>query len=487
MISDFISIAVHCLTILNFMFAIFVVFFERKNPSSIWAWLMVITLLPCFGFIVYMIFGFEGRKHKKFSQKAQRDNILEAEYIKYMDVNINNQTKYFYTDNILDIPHTEYLNNVVLLNIVSAKSPYITNNSVDIFHEGNSKFEKLFEDIANAKKFIHLQYYLVHSDELGNELIKALAKKAKEGVEVKLMYDGIGNIGNDLGFGRELKEAGGEIGLFFPPKWIRLNYRNHRKIAVIDGSIGYVGGLNIGDEYLGKSDKFGFWRDSHIRIVGDSVKEMELRFFMDWNFTNGTPLKIDNRYFPEVEKLDSSVGIQILSSGPDTSWNTIQYGYFKMITEANKNLYIATPYFVPDDSILEALKTSALSGVDVRIIIPAKPDHPFVYWSSLSYLGELLEAGVKCYEYTKGFIHAKVMTMDGMITSVGTANMDVRSFKLNFETNAFIYDTKISADFEKQFDIDFKDCREITKEAYLKMGNITRIKEAFSRLISPIL
>lgn len=487
MFAEFISILLHVLTILNFLFALFVVFFERKNPSSIWAWLMVITLLPFIGFIIYMIFGFEGRKHKKFAQKAKDDEEILKKYLSRYDADMSMQNDYFYKDNILPMPNTEYLNNVVLMNIVSARSPYVTNNSVEVFHEGVSKFERLLEDIKHAKKFVHVQYYLLHDDKLGHRLMEALTEKAKEGIEVKLMYDGIGNVGNDLSFGNRLKRAGGEVGLFFPPRWIRINYRNHRKICVIDGYIGYVGGLNVGDEYVSQSKKFGFWRDSHIRIVGDAVRSLELRFIMDWNFTAGIPLKPENKYFPYIEKQEQQVGMQVLSSGPDTKWNSIQYGYFKMITEANKNLYIATPYFVPDDSILEALKTSALSGVDVRIIIPAKPDHPFVYWSSLSYLGELLEAGVRCYEYTKGFIHAKVMTMDGMITSVGTANMDVRSFKLNFETNAFIYDTSITEEFERQFDLDFEDCREITAESYAKRPRWNKIREAISRLISPML
>jgi cardiolipin synthase len=214
---------------------------------------------------------------------------------------------------------------------------------------------------------------------------------------------------------------------------------------------------------------------------------MELRFQMDWNFTKGSKIQFDKKYFPDIPKQESSVPMQIVSSGPDTRWNNVHYGYFRMITEANKRIYIATPYFVPDDSILEALKTAALSGVDVRIIIPANPDHFFVYWSSLSYLGELLEAGVRCYEYTKGFIHSKVISMDGMISSVGTANLDVRSFKLNFEVNAFMYDENLTSEIDEQFKRDFKDCHEITLYEYEARGRVTKIREAFSRLISPLL
>jgi cardiolipin synthase len=390
-------------------------------------------------------------------------------------------------ENILTIPNTSYLNNVVKMTMMLGTSPFYTENDVTIYTNGNDKFAALLKDIEAAEHFIHLQYYIVRDDELGCTIMNALAKKARQGVEVKFLYDGMGNVFNSFGFNKPLKEAGGEVQLFLPPKGIRINYRNHRKLAIIDGKIGYIGGLNIGDEYLGRVKRFGFWRDTHLRVVGESVYDMELRFMMDWNVTKGTTIPLDNKYFPTHKKGEGNVDIQILSSGPDTRWDNIHHGYFKMMTEANKSIYITTPYFVPDDSILEALRTAALSGVDVRIIIPGKPDHPFVYWSSLSYLGELLEAGVRCYEYTGGFIHAKVVTMDGIISSVGTANMDIRSFKLNFEVNAFVYDEGITGELDKQFKQDLLSCREITFETYNKRSRLTKIREAFSRLISPLL
>jgi len=487
MISEFFTIVVYLFTIFNFVCAIFVVFFERKNPGVTWAWLMVLTVIPVFGFIIYLVFGFEGRKHTIFVLKAKNDEILFKDYIKNNTKGLKQQLDFVSQKNILKTPNTEYLNDIVLLNLITSASPFTKNNSIKIFNEGNSKFESLLNDIKNAREFIHLQYYIVRDDKLGNKIISALSEKAKEGVEVKFLYDGMGNVRNSRGFNKPLINAGGEVKLFLPPKFIRINYRNHRKICVIDGKIGYIGGLNIGDEYLGKVKRFGFWRDSHIRVVGESVKSLELRFIADWNFASSNRLGIEKKYFPDIEKQKNGINMQIISSGPDCKWNSIQYGYFKMITESDKSIYIATPYFVPDDSILEGLKTAALSGIDVRIIIPAHPDHPFVYWSSLSYLGELLEAGVKCYKYEKGFIHSKLITMDGIITSIGTANMDIRSFKLNFEINAFIYDEKLTGEFNKQFEIDFKDCMQITKQWYESRSRITRIKESVSRLISPML
>lgn len=486
-LNDLISLIIGVLVIINWGVAFFVVFQERKNPSTIWAWLMMLAFIPAFGWIVYLIFGFEGRKHKRFALKAARDEKMFESFIEKNLRGLKKQLKIMESDNILPIPNTSYLNNVVVMNIKSGGSAYQSNNAVKLYSEGVSKFNDLLEDIKNAKSFIHLQYYIVRDDELGKRLMSALAQKAAQGVEVKFLYDGMGNVFNSLSFNKPLKEAGGEVQLFLPPRGIRINYRNHRKLAIIDGKIGYIGGLNVGDEYLGKVKRFGFWRDTHLRITGDCVQSMELRFMMDWNDTKGSKLKPEDKYFPKPEKQHEQVTMQIVSSGPDTRWNNIQFGYFKMMTEANKNIYITTPYFVPDVSILEALKTAALSGVDVRIIIPAKPDHPFVYWSSLSYLGELLDAGVRCYEYTKGFIHSKVMSMDGIISSVGTANMDIRSFELNFEVNAFIYDKRVTGEIEKQFMLDFNDCREITKQSYASRSRFTRIRESFARLISPLL
>ncbi len=484
---EFFVLGAVILYVTNIIFAIFVVFFEKKNPGVTWAWLMVLVLVPYFGFLFYMVLGFEGRKHKVFGRKSLEDIKLFDEFVKKYPAYASDEKDMDDADGIMPVDNTAYLNNLVVMNKNSGRNPYRQNNDVKVFHEGTSKFESLLEDIKNAKSFVHIQYYLMHSDKLGTRIMEALAEKAKQGVEVKVLYDGMGNARNKPFFKKIVRDAGGEVRVFLPPRGIRINYRNHRKIAVIDGKTGYVGGLNIGDEYISLKKRFGFWRDSHIRVTGDAVKDLELRFMMDWNFTKGGKMALDEKYFPSADKQERNVNMQIISSGPDTQWNSILNGYFKMVTEANKNVYIATPYFVPDDSLLEALRTAALSGIDVRIIIPGKPDHPFVHSSSLSYMGELMEAGVRCYEYTKGFIHAKVMTIDGIITSVGTANMDIRSFSLNFEINAFLYDKDITSEFDKQFEIDFGDCKEIDLEEYKCRSGITKAKEAFARLISPLL
>src|SRR5699024_4986358 len=242
---------------------------------------------------------------------------------------------------------------------------------------------------------------------------------------------------------KRLEESGGEVAIFFPtfvPSLnIRINYRNHRKICIIDGKEAYTGGFNVGDEYVGLSKKFGNWRDTHIKIKGSAVNSLQWRFSLDWKFASKKEIPVNHSYLHDESK-NNNVGIQIVSSGPDSKWPSVKDGYMQMISNAAHKIYIETPYFIPDDSILEALRLAGLSGIDVRVMIPNKPDHPFVYWASMSYIGELLEAGVRFFTYERGFLHSKVVIADDFISSVGTANLDIRSFKLNFEVNAFIYD-----------------------------------------------
>lgn len=478
------------LFVVNILFGFAIVFLERKNPSSTWAWLLVIMLVPFFGFIIYLLLGMDGRKHNVFSKKAKLDEELHNNIL---SSDIDGLKKGYPAKNIDDLmailkhPVAEHLSDLVFLNYYSANAHLHLNNSVKLYHEGTEKFDDMIEDIENAKSFVHILYYIMHDDELGHRVMNALAKKAREGVEVKLMIDGMGCYKTRNKFWKILEDAGGEVVKFLPPRFIRINYRNHRKICVIDGEIGYIGGLNIGDEYVGKYKKFGFWRDSHIRVIGDIVKDLEIRFIFDYNFYAEQKIPIADKYFPVIQNNIGQLPMQMVSSGPDTKWYSIHYAFIKMMFEAEKSIYIQTPYFAPDDSIFHALKIAAMSGIDVRIMIPAIPDHPFVYWSSLSFLGQLLQAGVKCYKYEKGFMHSKLLMIDSTVCSVGTANMDMRSFMLNFEINAFIYDRKTTVDFEVEFLKDLDNCTEITQEWYDKRSRITRIKESVSRLISPLL
>jgi len=265
----------------------------------------------------------------------------------------------------------------------------------------------------------------------------------------------------------------------------KLNFRNHRKLAIIDGKIGYIGGFNIGDEYLGKNHKFGYWRDTHLRIYGNAVRNLQTRFILDWNQASRNDILYEDRYY--IGAPAGEVGVQIVSSGPDSDWEQIKYGYIKMILSAKEFIYIQTPYFIPDDSLMDALRIAALSGVRIKIMIPNKPDHPFVYWATLSYSGELLHAGAEIYIYQNGFLHAKTIIVDGKISSVGTANIDVRSFRLNFEVNAFLYDKDIARKLVDEFQHDISLSTQMTDKLYAKRSLGIRFKESVSRLLSPIL
>ncbi len=467
--------------ILNVIFATLVVFFERRSPSATLTWLMVLFFIPVLGFVLYIFLGQDLRKKKIFFLKKEEEYKifplleLQDELIHANKLVLKNQRINQYRD-------------LIQLHLNSNQAFFSQDNKLEIFVDGRLHFEDLLASLKKARVYIHLQYYIIRNDGLGRQVLNLLVAKAREGVEVRLLYDGMGCMRLPRNFFRPLLEAGGHVASFFPPFLpyinLRINYRNHRKICVIDGRQAYVGGFNIGDEYLGLS-KLGYWRDTHIRIEGSAVMGLAFRFLLDWRFAARDYAPVDEKYFPYYNT-DGETGIQIVSSGPDSRWAAIKDGFLKMISSAQQRLYIQTPYFIPDESILEALKVAALSGVDVRLVIPEKEDHLFVHWASLSYVGELLEAGVSCYTYKKGFIHSKMMVMDSFISTVGTANLDIRSFNLNFEVNAFIYDEDISTQLEAIFMRDLDDCEELTREQYLQRSVNVKIKEAFSGLLSPL-
>ena len=468
---------------INILFAVLLVFFERRNPTSTWLWLMVLTFLPGIGFLLYLFIGQDISKSKMFQIKEKEDRYIRYRVFK-QGQKIQEEVYEFSNPRFADYE------DIIKMHIYTSESYFSEDNQVEIYFSGEEKFKALFDSIERAKEYIYLEYYIFKYDGIGRKLIDKLTQKAKEGVEVKILYDGMGGRKLKDSHFEEFKKAGGEIAVFFPPFIpfisLRINYRNHRKICIIDGKEAFVGGFNIGDEYLGLSSKFGFWRDTHIRIRGTAVNGLQWRFFKDWRFA----AKRDNvrcELNPVKDIVKGKAGIQIVSSGPDSKWSSVKDGYFKMINKAKERIYIQTPYFIPDDSIFEALKVAGLSGIDVKVMIPSKPDHPFVSWAGLSYMGELLEAGVKFYTYQKGFLHSKVLIMDDFVTSIGTANLDIRSFKLNFEVNAFIYDEYVNKEMVQQFNEDLKYCKEITLEEYKERSNIVKIKESISRLLSPIL
>lgn len=467
---------------INMFFVVTIVFVEKRNPTSTWAWILTLTFLPILGFILYTFLGQNLRKKKVFSKKEKRDKYQKLLF---------SQKKYFYyaEKDTTDLEAAKY-NGIIHLNLKGADSPFTYNNDIEIYTDGKQKFESLIKSLESAKKYIHMEYYIFRNDKIGKRILKILEHKAAEGVEVKFLYDGVGAMDLPEYVFKNLKKNGGKVACFFPSilpyVYFKINYRNHRKIAIIDAKDAFVGGFNIGDEYLGRDKAFGYWRDTHIKLMGDSIDSLQRQFILDWNFASGEQVAFDPKYFPTRNDLIKTP-VQVVSSGPDSTWTSIKDGLFKMINSANKSVYIQTPYFVPDEAILESLKVAALSGIDVRLMIPAKPDHEFVYWASYAYVGEMLNAGVKCYLYNKGFIHSKTIVIDSSISSVGTANIDVRSFNLNFEINAFIYDKEFGQKMENIFLDDLSDCTEITLEGYNNRNLITKIKESIFRLFSPIL
>ncbi|MFD2044346.1 cardiolipin synthase [Ornithinibacillus salinisoli] len=466
----------------NIALGISIVFLERKDASSAWAWLMVLLFIPVIGFFLYLIFGRRLSNQRIFSWDTKsRLGVKKA-----VDAQLQQmQNKEFNFKNKDLIKYKE----LFYLHLKNDDAILTQDNDVQIFIDGHEKFDSLIKDMEEATDHIHLLYYILRHDGLGQRIANVLRKKAREGIEVRVLYDDMGSRSLGRKYIRYLQDAGVQVEAFFPPKIpninFKINYRNHRKLAIIDGEIGYIGGFNIGDEYLGESKKFGYWRDTHLRITGSAVQNMQTRFILDWNQASRNDILYDKSYYTSVPSGD--VGIQIVSSGPDSDWEQIKNGYIKMILSAKEYVYIQTPYLIPDESLRDAISIAALSGIDVKIMIPNKPDHPFVYWATLSYVGDLLAAGAEVYIYQKGFLHAKTIIVDGKIASVGTANIDVRSFRLNFEVNAFLYNQSLAERLLESFEGDIQHSSQMSLKLYAKRSIGIRMKESISRLLSPIL
>ena len=478
MASDLVLLIVGLLLAFDVVAIVTLVFFERRDPESVLAWLFAVITLPVAGFVLYLIFGFKYFKTRTFGLKSTGDKAILNRVRKGEALGVSEETEKALNELV---PYPE------LARLLWADSgAFLTaGNQVEVYTNGNDKFEALFKAIKGAKNHIHLEYYILRDDELGERLLTALEEKAREGVQVRLLYDDLGNKIPRLRY-RKLTNLGGRVSGFYraliPSVGFRLNYRNHRKIVVIDGTIGFIGGFNIANEYLGLGP-LGPWRDTAVQIHGAAVRALQLRFLLDWNFATKENLKLGGSYFTSQAEVGTAM-IQIVSGGPDTTWNPPREEYVSMVHSAKRTCYLQTPYFIPDVSIMVALRIAALSGVDVRIMIPAKPDQPFVHWASLSNCGELLEAGVRVFLYKKGFLHAKTVVIDDSVTSIGTANWDLRSFKWNFETNAVIYDGEFGKKYRKIFEDDMTRSTEITKESYAKRSRSTRFMESACRLFS---
>lgn len=490
---DIIRRTLEVLWIINVIFAVWTVFRSRRSVVATWAWMLVLTILPGIGFILYLFFGRQLSQDEIFAiQKEQKETRNHY---------LNQQKKMLQEYNLLPrkerVPRARMLTE---LNLNNDDAILTFANHVKVYTDGPELFDQMIEDIKNAKVTVNLEFYTFYADKLGHRVLAALEQAAQNGAKVRVIYDTSGSRGTKPAFFDHLRELGGQAQPFISTSkkhWFttpRINYHLHRKLVVIDHNTGYIGGFNIGDQYVNQSKKFGHWRDTHLRVEGQSPILMEVRFAMDWNTsTRRTSLPkfeldelknfiVDRKDFES----DNNVAMQIVASGPDNQRYGIRRGYEGIIASAKEYVYIQTPYLIPEDSILESLIIAANSGVDVRIMIPCMPDHPFVYRATEYYAKYLVAHGVKVYKYNDGFIHAKTMVSGSNISSVGSANQDFRSYTLNFEVNSFNYNPLLTKELKEIFEKDLEKCTLLTNEYFAKQSSWLKFKQYFSRLLSPI-
>jgi cardiolipin synthase A/B len=434
------------------------------------------------GLILYFVVGKNYRKEKIFSRKGHKD----YERIRALSDN-----------QIIDLRDKSFIENgkvrsklpIINLLLRNSKALLTKNNRVEILNNGSQTFNAIFAAIRKARKHIHLEFYIIEDDKIGNEIRELLISKAREGVKVRMIFDDVGSWKLKEKYIRSLRAAGVEIHPFMPVRIPflanRINYRNHRKIIVVDGIVGFVGGINVADRYLYGNRKIPFWRDTHLKIEGEAVSSLQVVFLVDWHFVSGRIIS-GVSYFPKP-LVGKKQLVQITASGPDSDWSSIMQAYFSAISTAKDYIYIAVPYFIPNESILTALKTVALSGVDVKIIIPGIADSVLAHNGTISYVEELLEAGIRVYLYRKGFIHSKLIMVDDVFASVGSANMDIRSFDNNFEVNAIIYDEDFCRELKGYFLEDLSCSDEIDLETHKSRSFRNKLTESISRIFSPLL
>ncbi|SLK22863.1 Putative Cardiolipin synthetase [Clostridium chauvoei JF4335] len=458
-----------------------IVILEKKRPEKTIAWILILLLLPPIGLILYI---FLGRNWKLNTLNKGITNNLKK---------LINPIICSNNDTLKDYP------SLVKLLAANSYSPLFINNKVYILNGGKEKFKFLKNELIKAKHHIHLEYYIVKNDKIGNEIKDILIDKVKQGVEVRFIIDKMGSIKLKKSYIKELKQAGVDVVFYtyiFAPLLrlvnTQVNYRNHRKIVVIDGSIGFIGGINIGDEYLGKG-KLGEWRDCHIMIKGDAVLALQATFLDDYSSIkkcNSENLNLTSSietYFSQPNSTGNTL-MQVIKSGPNSEFPSIMQSMIKMISMAEDYINIVTPYFIPSEGLIDALRIASLSGIKVTIIFPEQADHFTVNHASITYLAELMRCGAKVYLYNKkGFVHSKFLIIDGEICNIGTANMDIRSFELNYEINTVIYDKKITTILNNIFYKDLNNCREYTLKEYDKQSIFNKMLNGLCRLLSSIL
>ena len=459
---------------------IIVLIMENRNAEKTLAWIMVIVFLPIAGVILYIFLGDSSKKVEYYKKRSTSKQLLEKvdeqlEYLKHHEMPGKRLMRY-------------------LLNQI--KEPIASYNSVELFNDGHKLYDAVIEEILKAKMFVHLEVYILRDDGLGTRIKDALVDRAQAGLEVRVLIDYMGSKKIGKKYIAELEKAGVKFAFFMPHISRQMNYRNHRKVIVLDGKVGFIGGFNIGDEYLGLDPQMGYWRDTHMKVKGQILYPLQDVFANDWDLATRKNRKLNEnlfgeKYFPQLSESEKAelqhFRMQIVYTGLDTAGKYIFYQYFYLITNAKQRIWFTTPYLILPESIRSALKMAAYAGIDVRIIIPNRIDHKSAFVGSRGNVEELLSAGVRVYAYDNGFIHAKVMIVDNGIASVGTANMDIRSLLVNYEVNAIAYNEEVVKELEAHFEEDFTKSLEFDLDEWRQRSKKTRFFEGVYKLLSPLL
>ena len=457
---------------------------ERRQPAATMAWLLALLFMPLVGLLLYWLFGARRvvRQQKRSRRVAERVNRVLSKY--------RVAEKLPDADAVPISPETAQL---LRLATRLGTLPASSGNRCDMLPSAAATYAAMFDAMEEAKDHVHMLFYIFQPDRTGKSFRDRLVARAKDGLKVRVLTDAVGSSRLDRDFWRPLLNVGGEAAEFKPVfagislrRRDRADFRNHRKIVVVDGHLGLTGGINVGREYLGLDPDVGYWRDSHVRIEGPAVLSLQQTFVEDWALATGEVID-DERYFPACPHPPGEAVVSIVDSGPDRPWAPLYHVYFQAMALAKKRLWITSPYFIPDHVMEETLVTAALRGVDVRILVPSKSDSPLVSLASRSYYPRLLDAGVRIFEYRRGFVHAKTLVVDDWLGTIGSANMDVRSFQLNFELNALIYDGDFARGLAGEFMADLDNARELERDWESRLGFAQRLLYGGARLLSPLL
>lgn len=454
------------------------------RPTKTLAWLLAIFTVPVGGMLFYFILGRNRKKNKFYTLKKTEE--ISQYYAKVED----------YYDSLNDTEDsttpTAIKEHIKLAKLITKGSKFLPSvgNELIPLKNGVATFDAIFTAMKAAEKFIHLQYYIFEEGDLAETFKTILIEKANEGVEIRFLYDALGSRTLSNKYINNLKASGIQVYSFLPMRLGRLlssiNYRNHRKIIIVDGKVGFTGGINVSDKYIKGDSILGNWYDMHLQLKGPVVNSLQAVFTMDWSFASGKDSLLNTHYFAKHTTAGNSIA-QIVASGPDSDFSSIQQLYFSIINSAKKYVYITNPYIIPGEVLKEALQVAAMSGIDVRLLLSTNSDSFLVKWNVRSHFEDFLESGVKIYQYPDGFLHSKVIISDDALTSIGTANVDIRSFEQNYEVNALIYDREITTQLKEDF---LKDCEKsslIDYQTFIKRSQIDRLKEGVAKVFSPVL